>query len=94
MFDGVIRILCDVRHILDLRKNLILLSILDYNFNFKSEDGVMKMCKGDMIVMKGQRLLGNTKVLDISNNYLSGMLPMWIGNATDLRAIDLSKNHF
>jgi len=36
------------------------------------------MCKGDMIVMKGQRLLGNTKVLDISNNYLSGMLPMWI----------------
>jgi hypothetical protein len=52
------------------------------------------MCKGDMIVMKGQRLLGNTKVLDISNNYLSGMLPMWIGNATDLRAIDLSKNHF
>jgi hypothetical protein len=38
MFDDAVRILCDVRHILDLRKNLISLCILDYNFNFKSED--------------------------------------------------------
>ena len=43
MFDVVVRMLCDVRHVPDLRKNLISLGTLDYNkFSYKSTSGVMK----------------------------------------------------
>ena len=60
MFDYVIRTLCDVRHVLDLRKNLISLGALDDNgFNYKSANGVMKVSKGVLTVMKGQKLAGN-----------------------------------
>ena len=60
MFDGVVRMLCDVRHIPDLRKNLISLGTLNYNgFSYKSTSGVMKVSKGAMTVMKGQKLAGN-----------------------------------
>jgi hypothetical protein len=54
MFNGVVRILCDVRYIPNLRKNLISWGTLDRNgFNFKSEGGVLKVSKGVMIVIKG-----------------------------------------
>ena len=54
MFDGVVRILCDVRYIPNLRKNLISLGTLDHNgFNFKSEGGVLKVSKVVMTVIKG-----------------------------------------
>ena len=54
MFDGVVKTLCDVRHIPDLRKNLISLGALDSNgFCYKFESGVMKVSKGIMTVMKG-----------------------------------------
>ena len=54
MFDGVIRTLCDVRHVLDLGKNMILLGTLDGNsFNYKFSNGVMKVSKGVLTVMKG-----------------------------------------
>ena len=37
MFDSVIRMLCDARHVPDLRKNLISMGALDdYGFNYKS----------------------------------------------------------
>ena len=53
MFDGVVRTLCDVRHVSDLRKNLISLGTLDCNgFSYKSTNGVMKVSKGAMRVMK------------------------------------------
>ena len=57
MFDGVVKTLCDVRHVLDLRKNRISLGTLYYNgFSYKSTSRVMKMSKGAMTVMKGQKL--------------------------------------
>ena len=60
MFDGVVRTLCDVRHVPDLRKNLISLGTLDYNkFSYKSTSGIMKVNKGVMTVMKGQKLARN-----------------------------------
>ena len=53
MFDDVVRMLCDVRHVHELRKNLISLGTLDYNrFSFKSTSGVMKVSKDVMTVMK------------------------------------------
>ena len=60
MFDGVVRMLCDVRHIPDLRKNLISLGTLNYNgFSYKSTSGVMKVNKCAMTVMKRQKLIEN-----------------------------------
>ena len=46
MFDDVVRTLCDVKHVHELRKNLISLGTLDCNrFSFKSTSGVMKVSK-------------------------------------------------
>ena len=60
MFDGVVRTLCDVRHVLDLRKNLISLGTLDCNgFSYKSTSEVMKVSKGAMTMMKWQKVAGN-----------------------------------
>ena len=53
MFDGAIRTMCHVRHVLGLRKNMISLGTLDGNgFNYKSTNGVMKVSKGVFTVMK------------------------------------------
>ena len=60
MFDGVIRTLCDVRYVPNLRKNPISLGTLDSNgFNYKSTNGVIKVSKGVLTMMKGQKLAGN-----------------------------------
>ena len=70
MFDNVVRTLKDVRHVLDLKKNLISLGTIDSDgFRYKSENGIMIVLKGVMIMMKGQKvddniykLLGSTIV--------------------------------
>ena len=60
MFDGVIRTLENVRHVPELKKNLISLGTLDTNgYSYKSECGALTVKKGAMIVMKGQKLVGN-----------------------------------
>ena len=68
MSDGVVRTLEEVRHIPDMRKNLISLKTLDSKgYSYKSENEIMKVSKGVMVVMTGQKisssvykLLGNT----------------------------------
>jgi hypothetical protein len=70
MFDGVVRTLCDVKHVSYVEKNLISLGTLDSNkFSYYSEGEIMKVVKGAMVVMKGEKnskniykLLGNTVV--------------------------------
>ena len=54
MHDGVVRTLIDVRHILDLKRNLIsFLSILDTNgYRYTGGGGVLKVVKGFLVVMK------------------------------------------
>ena len=60
MFNNVIRTLCDVRHVSDLRKNMISLGTLDDNgFNYKSSNGLMKVRKGVLTMMKSKNLAGN-----------------------------------
>ena len=52
MHDGIIRTLTDVRHIPDMRKNLISLSILDgKGYKYSGGDGILKVSKGSLIVM-------------------------------------------
>ena len=54
MFDGVVRTLEEVRYIPDMRKNLISLETLDSkNYSYKSENGIVKISKGVMVVMIG-----------------------------------------
>jgi hypothetical protein len=75
IFDGVLRTLCEVRHIPEVEKNLISLGILDSNgYCYKYESGVMKVTKGAMVMMKWQKsskniykLLGNTVVGGIAS---------------------------
>ena len=60
MFDGVVRTLDEVRHVPDLRKNLISLATLDSNgYNYKAEGGVLKITKGAIVLMKGQKIARN-----------------------------------
>ena len=56
MFDGVIRTLTDVRHVPELKKNLISLGVLDScGHKFTGFDGTLKVSKGALVVMKAQR---------------------------------------
>ena len=66
MFDDVVRTLGEVRHVPEVKKNLISLGTLDSNgYYYKSENGLIKVSKGTMVVMKGQKGEGNIyKLLD------------------------------
>jgi len=54
MFDGVIRSI-EGWHVPQIKRNLISLSILDdQGYKFHSENGILKVCKGSMVLMKGK----------------------------------------
>ena len=54
------RTLTEVRHVPELRKNLISMGVLDApGYTFVVQDGVMKVLKGILTVMKAKRLIGN-----------------------------------
>ncbi|KAG8497140.1 hypothetical protein CXB51_008403 [Gossypium anomalum] len=56
MLDGVVRTLSDVRHVPELKRNLISLSTLDSKgYKYTAENGVLKISKGSIVVMKGLR---------------------------------------
>ncbi|XP_073099673.1 uncharacterized protein [Elaeis guineensis] len=57
MFDGVMRILTNVRYVPTLRKSLISLGTLDENgCSYSGSNGVIKMKKGALIVLKGEKI--------------------------------------
>ena len=59
MFDGMTRTLKEVKHVLNLKRNLISLRTLDESsYNFKAEDGKLTISKCAMVVMKGQKRNG------------------------------------
>lgn len=69
MFDGTVRTLSDVRHVPDLRNNLISMGVLD-SCGYKGivQGGVLKISKGILNVMKANevgnlyKLEGRTKI--------------------------------
>ena len=74
MFDNVVRTLGEVRHVLEVKKNLISLGTLDSNgYCYKSENGLRKVSKGAMVVMKGQKVEGNIYKL-LSNTIVGGVI--------------------
>jgi len=69
MFDGMIRELKKVRYVPQLKRNLISVGGLEtLSFEVSIKDGVLKMTKGSMVVLKGIRrnnlyyLKGNTVI--------------------------------
>ena len=69
MYDDTVKTLSDVRHVPDLKKNLISLGVLDSNgYKFTGQNGVLKVSKGALVVMKAEkvgnlyRLKGSTQV--------------------------------
>ncbi|KAJ9547247.1 hypothetical protein OSB04_019790 [Centaurea solstitialis] len=54
MHDGMVRTLTDVRHVPDMKKNLISLGALDKKgFKYSGGGGVIRVTKGALVVMKG-----------------------------------------
>ena len=55
MHDGIIRTLEGVRHIPYLGQNFISVSTFDYEgYSYSGGDGVLKVTKGSLILMKGR----------------------------------------
>ncbi|XP_073111292.1 uncharacterized mitochondrial protein AtMg00300-like [Elaeis guineensis] len=56
MHDGIVRTLTQVRHVPDLKKNLISLGTLEANgCKYSAEGGVLRVCRGALILMKAKR---------------------------------------
>ena len=73
MYDGVERLLTQVRYIPELKRNLISLGVLDeLGYSIKMECGSLKILKGSLVMLKGVKkngiysLLGSTVVGNVS----------------------------
>ena len=64
MHDDKVRILIDVRYILEMKKNLVFLGTLDVKrYKYSFEGGVMKVSRDALVAMKAKRLFSNLYVL-------------------------------
>ncbi|KAI9196562.1 hypothetical protein LWI28_025000 [Acer negundo] len=73
MFDRIVKTSGSVRHVPVLKKNLISLGTLDTNgCSFTANDGVIKVCKGSMVMMQGTKL-GNNLYRILGNTILGGV---------------------
>jgi hypothetical protein len=74
MFDNVVRTLGEVKHVLEMKKNLILLGTLDLKgYSYKFDHGIMNVSKGAMVVMKGQKISDNIYKL-LGSTILGGVV--------------------
>ena len=55
MFDEQVRILTNVRHVLDLNNLLALGALEARGYKFSGADGAIKVTKGSMMILKGER---------------------------------------
>ena len=57
MFDRQVRTLTKVRHVSNLKKNLLSLGALEtHGYKFSSADEAIKVTKGFMTILKGERI--------------------------------------
>jgi LTR polyprotein gag-polypeptide-like protein/Pol polyprotein/gag-pre-integrase-like protein/zinc knuckle protein len=81
MHDGAVRTLKDVRHIPDLRKNLISIGLLEKNgCKIVADNGVMKVVRGSLVVMKAVR---NNNLYPLLGNTVTGNLAIGISGSKD-----------
>lgn len=56
MFDGLVRMLTNIRHVLEMKNNLISLGILDGNGHCCTiEDGAIEVTKGALCCNEGEK---------------------------------------
>ncbi|KAG8490426.1 hypothetical protein CXB51_013710 [Gossypium anomalum] len=106
LFDGVVKTLSDVRHVPELKRNLIFLSTLDSKgYRYTAENGVLKISKDSLVVMKGQRktaklyvLKGSTVTGDVavvssslSDDDITKLWHMRLGHMSENGMVELSK---
>ncbi|KAG8478589.1 hypothetical protein CXB51_028432 [Gossypium anomalum] len=106
MFDGVVRTLSDVLHVPELKRNLISLSTLDSKgYRHTAESGVLKISKGSLVVMKGQRKIAKLYVLQgstvtgdaavasssLSDDDITKLWHMCLGHMSENGMVELSK---
>ncbi|KAG8472574.1 hypothetical protein CXB51_034372 [Gossypium anomalum] len=106
IFDGVVRTLSDIRYVPELKRNLISLSTLDSKgYRYTAESGVLKISKGSLVVMKGQRktaklyvLQGSTVTGDaavasssLSDDDITKLWHMRLGHMRENGIVELSK---
>ncbi|KAK5795348.1 hypothetical protein PVK06_036610 [Gossypium arboreum] len=109
MFHGVVRTLSDVRHIPELKRNLISLSTLDSKgYRYIAESEVLKISKVSLVVMKEQRktaklyiLQGSTVTGDaavssssMSDDDIRKLWHMGLGHMSENGMVELSKRGF
>lgn len=59
MYDGIVRTLRNVRYVPNLKRNLVSLGILeDEGYTCKSDNKILKIMKGSLVVMKGPKRNG------------------------------------
>lgn len=64
MFNGTVHTIQDVRHVEGLKKNLLSLGQLDdLGFKMESENKVMKIIKGELVIMKAEKIAANLYLL-------------------------------
>ena len=71
MFDGVVRILTNVKYIPKLKRSLISLGVVDtlgYDFSIK-KNGIMSINKGTLITMKGKKVKKKKLYFDWKDNF-------------------------
>lgn len=65
MFDGTIRTIQDIRHVKGLKKNLLSLGKLDsLGCRTHVENGVMKIVRGALVIMKAEKIATNLFMLE------------------------------
>ena len=105
MFDGCIRTLSDVRHIPNLKRSLISLCTLDRKgYKYSGGDGILKVTKGSLVVMKadiksanlyhlrGTTILGNIAAVSdsLSNSDATNLWHMRLGHMSEIGLAELS----
>nr|CAJ86192.1 H0306F03.15 [Oryza sativa] len=105
MFDGCIRTLSDVRHIPNLKRSLISLCTLDCKgYKYSGGDGILKVTKGSLVVMKadiksanlyhlqGTTILGNVATVSdsLSNSDATNLWHMRLGHMSEIGLAELS----
>ena len=84
MFDNKIRTLSNVRYVPNLKRNLISLNTLEsQGYRFIGEDGVLKVCKGSLVIIKGHKKTTNMYFLECSTV---------TGNATIVKSTQSDEN--
>ena len=64
MYDGLIRTISGVRHVKDLKKNLLSVGQFDsLGCKIRTDNGIMKIVKGALVVLKTRKTVANMFVL-------------------------------